>query len=145
MAKKPKILSCSENSRNFKVLIPSDWHGQKIHIDGEVITEQNTKKCDYAFKVLDEVKTRYALIYVELKGDDLAQAISQLEDTIKYFQHNTEYLAFAKQYARVVCSKISPFTNSNLQVRKKTFKEKYKFDLAWQSREGSLTFTSNKD
>ena len=145
MAKKPKILSCSENSRNFKVLMPNNWYGEKIHIDSEVITEQNTKKCDYAFKVLDEVKTRYALIYVELKGDDLAQAISQLEDTIKYFKDNTHYVGFPKLYARVVCSKISPFTNSNLQVRKKTFKEKYKFDLAWQSREGSLTFTSNKD
>ena len=97
MAKKPKILSCSENSRTFKVLMPNNWYGEKIHIDGDVITEQTTKKCDYAFKVLDEVKTRYALIYVELKGDDLAQAISQLEDTIKYFQHNTEYLAFADQ------------------------------------------------
>lgn len=145
MAKKPKILSCNENSRNFKVLIPNNWHGEKIHIDGEIITEQTTKKCDYAFKVLDDVKKRYALIYVELKGDDLARAILQLEDTIKYFKDNSQYLAFPKQYARVVCSKISPFTNSNLQARKKTFKDKYQFDLAWQSQEGSLSFTSNKD
>lgn len=143
MAKKTqKILSCTEKDKTFKVFIPNNWHGQKIHIDGDVVKEQSSKKCDYAFTVLDELKSRHALIYVELKGDDLARAILQLEDTIKYFRSNSDYLSFTKQYARVVCSKVSPFMNSNLQTRKKKFKEQHKFDLAWHSQEGSLSFTS---
>ena len=133
-----KIISCNENDKSFTVTMPKSWGGQKIRIDDGVITDKTVKKCDYAVVAHNEEKQRYALVYVELKGGDLSKALLQLESTIVHLKNDPNYINYAHQYARAVCSKINPAINANLQTQKALFKKRHRFDLAWHSQTGSL-------
>jgi len=58
-------------------LNPNQDRVLKIEVDGCVISDNNTPRCDYAIVPSNEVE-----IYVELKGSDIPHAVQQIESTI---------------------------------------------------------------
>lgn len=130
------IISCKENKCRFEVKASGNWKLEKIQIDGGIINDNETERCDYAVTAqLDNIKHHF--FYIELKGRDLLKAISQLESTIKKLpgQHQD----FPNKYAHAVCSKIIPLTSSTAQVAAARFLKLYQFRLKWHTLYGCHT------
>lgn len=129
-----KSSTCSENGKKFEIEFPKAWNCKKIHIDGELIKDQKIRKCDYGFILNCDKKSKIALIYVELKGQDLKEAIIQLESTIKILKE--QYIGYRINQAHAVCAKIIPHMTSSAQVAAMRFKKDYGFILRWHSQYG---------
>ena len=69
-----------ENDKKFKLLNRSKKSICRVKVDDCLIKDQNTKKCDFLFKVCED--EQYLL--VELKGSDVQKAIAQI---IATFEH----------------------------------------------------------
>lgn len=130
-----KIVVCKENTCSFEVKAPKDWELEKIKIDGGVIVDSKTERCDYAVTA-SNTNEKHTFIYVELKGTDLRKAISQLETTINNLK--LQHANFQHKHARAVCSRIIPGITSEAQVAAKRFLNKYNFNLRWHSQQGSF-------
>ncbi len=83
-------------------------------IDGGVIKDRNTKKCDYLLLIeLDASPSnpQWAQIFVELKGKNVKEACEQLETTIQnpLFQHPSN----VKRCVRIASSGTIPRNNSD--------------------------------
>lgn len=131
-----RTIACKENKCSFEVMAPTNFTLQKIKIDGGVINDNETERCDYAVTA-DEKDKKHSFFFIELKGRDLAKAISQLETTIITLPNL--HKEFKNKHARAVCSKITPFINSSAQVQVMKFLSKYKFNLRWHSTHGCHT------
>ncbi|MDR1270391.1 MAG: hypothetical protein LBK82_12790 [Planctomycetaceae bacterium] len=104
----------------------------KLHIDGGLISDQNTLKCDYLLLNYTEInkETHYHSIFIELKGSDFPHACKQISATIESLGYN---LKGSILHARIVLSKVST-PNSQLNVLKEKFMKQYQCVLFYQSR-----------
>jgi len=108
---KDKHVKCSNCNEGEKVTVkerkckftlenPSKTHICRIRIDGCVVQDQDTRKCDYLVLVCEN-KAAY---FVELKGCDFSRAVDQLTRTIEDFRKNYE-CGEARIFARAVLTR----------------------------------------
>ncbi|WP_026103637.1 MULTISPECIES: hypothetical protein [Kamptonema] len=87
-----------------------------IKVDGCVISDNETLRCDYALIPYDTVE-----IYVELKGSDTSQAVKQLESTIRLLSKNPQKI---KKLCFVVSTRV-PQQATTIQQLQIQFKKKF--------------------
>jgi hypothetical protein len=105
-----------ENKSKITFLNPNKDEILKIKVDGCVISDNETLRCDYALIPSDAVE-----IYVELKGSDIAQAVKQIESTIKLLSENPQKI---KKLCFVVSTRV-PKQTTSIQQLQSQFKKKF--------------------
>ena len=116
-------LSAQENGRKF-VLVTDDWNKvEKIKVDGALIYEQTTEKCDYFFFYNPDLKQREAY-FVELKGKDLSKAINQIITTLQTFIREGIMTNISLRKAFIVSSRV-PQTDRTIEKLKEDMVKKH--------------------
>ena len=105
-----------ENKSKITFLNPNKDEILIIKVDGCVISDNETLRCDYALIPSDAVE-----IYVELKGSDIAQAVKQIESTINLLSANPQKI---KKLCFVVSTRVPKHTTS-IQQLKSQFDKKF--------------------
>lgn len=105
-----------ENKSKITFLNPNQDKILIIKVDGCVISDNETLRCDYALIPSDAVE-----IYVELKGSDIAQAVKQIESTIKLLSENPQKI---KKLCFVVSTRV-PKQTTSIQQLQSQFKKKF--------------------
>jgi hypothetical protein len=123
---------CEERASKYIYKNKRDEKFMKLQIDGGLISDQNTLKCDYLLLNHTELngKTHYHSIFIELKGSDLTHACKQILATIESLNNN---LKGSLLHARIVLSKV-PKPNVQLNILKEQFMKKYQCTLYYKSR-----------
>jgi hypothetical protein len=116
----PKIV-LQENKSKITFLNADRNKIQIIKIDGCVIEDNKTSRCDYGIVPCAEVE-----IYVELKGKCIEHAIKQIESTIKLLSSDRQRI---KKLCFIVCSKVAPGANTGVQKSKSLFKKNFNAEL----------------
>ncbi|NEQ99429.1 MAG: hypothetical protein F6K30_22450 [Cyanothece sp. SIO2G6] len=96
------------NPKNVKILV--------IQVDGCVIDDNQTARCDYALVPKKELE-----IYVELKGRDISHAVRQLESTIRLLSENPQSV---KKLCFIVSSRV-PKQTTTIQKIQSRFKKQF--------------------
>jgi len=96
-----KNIRCSENKSEYLYVNKSEHHVAKIKVDGALISATDTKKCDY---LLINWNGGVAF-FVELKGSDFNQAISQINATLDLIWSDIKEMGIRVPNARIVLSK----------------------------------------
>jgi hypothetical protein len=106
---------CKENASKYIYKYKSDEKFMKLQIDGGLISDQNTPKCDYLLLnyTRKNETSHYHSIFIELKGSDVIHACEQISKTIEQIGNK---LTGSILHARIVASKIS---NIQIQINKK--------------------------
>lgn len=127
--------AANENGKRFNLNNHSKLVICKVKVDGCLITSNSIRKCDYLFSV-DSMPKKYFL--VELKGIDLATAITQIEST--YDQLQPILGAQPEQFQAVIVASAVPRA-ANLEFRKlqERMKQSKKLDLLRQSIQCEIT------
>jgi len=89
---------------------------RKIKVDGCVIKDNKTLRCDYILIPGDDVE-----IYIELKGSDINHAVKQIESTIRKLSENPAKL---KKLCFIVSTRV-PKQGTNTQNLQVQFKKKF--------------------
>lgn len=76
------IIVCKEKGTQHRAINRDRNIVFKYHVDGEIVTGSNKKRCDYLVENEDK-KTAYL---IELKGTDLPSAIEQIESSLAQFR-----------------------------------------------------------
>ncbi|MEG4326266.1 hypothetical protein [Microcoleus sp. herbarium5] len=105
-----------EKKSKITFLNPNQDKIVKIKVDGCVISDNETLRCDYALIPSDAVE-----IYVELKGSDIEQAAKQIESTIKLLSENPQKI---KKLCFGVSTRV-PKQTTNIQQLQSQFKKKF--------------------
>ena len=105
-----------ENKSKITFLNPNQDEILIIKVDGCVISDNETLRCDYALIPSDAVE-----IYVELKGSDIAQAVKQIESTMKLLSENPQKI---KKLCFVVSTRV-PKQATSIQQLQSQFKKKF--------------------
>jgi len=105
-----------ENKSKITFLNPNQDKILTIKVDGCVIRDNETLRCDYALMPSDEVE-----IYVELKGSDIVHAVAQIESTIRLLSDNPQTI---KKLCFVVSTRV-PKQTTNIQHIQSQFKKKF--------------------
>jgi hypothetical protein len=92
-----------------------------IKIDGCVIKDNKTLRCDYGIIPCGEAE-----IYVELKGKGIEHGIKQIASTIKSLSSNPQKI---RKLCFIVCSKVAPRANTGVQKSKSLFKKNFNAEL----------------
>lgn len=74
----------SENKSRFRVVSRDIEKVDKVKIDGCFLPSEATIKCDYLF-ICKSSREKDTYVFVELKGQDIDYAISQIRETINHF------------------------------------------------------------
>jgi hypothetical protein len=109
-----------ENKSKITFLNPNKDEILIIKVDGCVISDNETLRCDYALIPSDAVE-----IYVELKGSDIEQAVKQIESTINLLSANPQKI---KKLCFVVSTRV-PKHGPSIQQRQSQFKKKFNASL----------------
>lgn len=92
-------ISFSENKRTYTADNISKKQILGFHVDGGLIVSKQTRKCDYALVVEEDL-----CYLIELKGQDIEKACDQLSTTIEYFSENYKMQKFV---GRIVVSRFN--------------------------------------
>jgi hypothetical protein len=95
------LIAKDKGQHHFRVENESDHYLVKLRL-----IENNVKKCDYL--VLDCSKQN--VFFIELKGQNLGDAIKQIESTISVFASKIKQFKF---YCRIVQTKVIGATQQN--------------------------------
>jgi len=115
---KDPLITLSEPKTKSKLVVSNPSRGKVIviKVDGCVISDNGTLRCDYALDPLTGTE-----IYIELKGCNVNHAIEQLESTIKR-------LSVDPQKGPKLCIVVStrvPRQGTNIQSLQLRFKSRY--------------------
>jgi hypothetical protein len=117
-----------ENGKRFEII--SNENFTKIRIDGCLIDSQEIEKCDFGF-------VRHSndeFYFVELKGNKIEKAYSQIVETIKYFERDLIKIPQNKKYGFIVSSSGLPKAQIRINNLKQHFaKGKYGAKLEIQN------------
>lgn len=105
-----------ENKSKISFLNPDKETILIIKVDGCVVSENETLRCDYALVPSDEVE-----IYVELKGSDILHAVKQIESTIGLLSEDSQRI---KKLCFVVSTRVPKQTTSIQQLQTR-FRKKF--------------------
>lgn len=109
-----------ENKRKIIFLNPERLEYKKVQVDGCVINDKVTMRCDQLLVSADERDERY----VELKGTDVMHAIEQLEATIVLLGESD-----SNRHSYVVSTNVAPAYNTKIQQKAMYFKKRYRSEL----------------
>jgi hypothetical protein len=93
-----RIIVCEEKGSKITFYNEIKEPVVKIHIDDEVITDSEGKRCDYLLLCGEKERA----VFIELKGRDLKKAIEQLSATINHGEIEKELLEHKKTAYAVV-------------------------------------------
>lgn len=115
-------ISFSENGRTYIADNISKKSILGFHVDGGLIVSSETKKCDYAFILENDI-----CYLIELKGHGISEACNQISETIEYFTKNFKMKKFV---GRIVIShfnthKVNDENFRNLQRKLRTIKKNF--------------------
>ena len=105
-----------ENKSKIIFLNPNQDKILTIKVDGCVISDNETLRCDYALIPSDEVE-----IYVELKGSDIDHAVEQIKSTIRLLSDNPQKI---KKLCFVVSTRV-PKQTTTIQQLQSQFKKNF--------------------
>lgn len=105
-----------ENKSKIIFFNPNKEQIREIKVDGCVIKDNETLRCDYVLIPQEDVE-----IYVELKGSDIYHAVEQLESTIKSLSDDVK----KKQKLCFVVSTRVPKQTTSIQQLQIKFKTKF--------------------
>jgi hypothetical protein len=118
--------SCTENGKTYTL----DHGGANVevlcmHIDGGVVDDAESQRCDYAYFVRDKVDHGHGrAIFIELKGSNTRTALKQLIVTLDMPEVNALKRSYKRIYGRVVnTSSVPRIQNTGLYM---DLKEKLK-------------------
>lgn len=118
-----KIIVFKENKKTIRFKNPNQDEYIKVHIDGEAI--KGGERCDYLLTSGNE-REEY---FIELKGENILKAVSQLKITI---QNVGEFTDNRNSY--IVCTNVAPALNTKIQQCKQEFNKQFKSKLEVKSR-----------
>ncbi|MDR2652297.1 MAG: hypothetical protein LBC68_08295 [Prevotellaceae bacterium] len=123
---------CKENVSKYIYKYKSGEKFMRVQIDGGLISDQNTPKCDYLLLnyTRKNETPHYHSIFIELKGSDVIHACEQISKTIEQVGNK---LTGSILHARIVASKISD-TKIQINKKKEEFMKKYQCFLFCQCR-----------
>ena len=132
-----KITIIDRGSKNNKSKVvlenPDRKKLQIIQIEDCVIPEGTEGgRCDKLIVVVPDDR----LIFIELKGNDVEKAIKQLIDSINYLKEKCSDVKNKKSICIISCTRC-PLSSTDVQNKKKIFKDKYKATLLIKS--GKMT------
>ena len=84
----PKVV-CSEKKNKHILNNPTLLKVYKYQIDGDILTDSDSEKCDYITEV--ETPGKPTGYVIELKGSDLEKALSQISSTINRYNLTSSY------------------------------------------------------
>jgi hypothetical protein len=116
---KNKKIVLSENKSKFTFDNVNQAIVKKIQIDGCQSLIIEGRKCDWLLVISD------IHIYVELKGTDIAHALTQLQNTILHIQA----LNMAKKIFCYIVTTRSPLTSPQIQLAAKSLKKTHNATL----------------
>lgn len=108
-----KLICVEENGRKFSLINKQQCEVTQTRVDGCAI--KKGKACDYSFEIHGKSNR---IMYVELKGKNVAYACEQIMATIKFFESG--HLS-KKREAYIVSSKVRPQMRTNIQNHKILF------------------------
>ena len=100
---KRKICVATEKGKTYTLNNISNYKVRKVKIDKCLPQKESEKRCDYLIDIDDQDLKR--VIFIELKGSKLADALRQIYSTIIYL--SGEYKNYTKD-ARIVGSRNVP-------------------------------------
>lgn len=115
-------VKAEENGKKFIALNPNRKEVLRIKIDGCVINDNTTNKCD--FLIIDPQKDN--AYFIELKGKNVKHAIKQLNDTIEKIDNlSNKYISksFSGKFAFAILSQC-PLASVEIQNIQKEFSKK---------------------
>ena len=118
-----KIIVFTENKKTIRFKNPDQDEYIKVHIDGEAIKEG--ERCDYLLTSGNE-KEEY---FIELKGENIVKAASQLKTTIQNVGEFTE-----NRNSYIICTNVAPALTTKIQQFKQEFYKKFSAKLEVKSR-----------
>lgn len=116
------IVKIVENKRAFSIQNLSRTTINKIRVDGCLIDDNTTQRCDYLFEV---GTVEIQVLYVELKGGDISHGIKQLSNTMKFCESRHRNF---KKSCYIVSSRV-PSAGTDIQRQKKEFYKSQKCNL----------------
>ncbi|RAJ06575.1 hypothetical protein LX64_01702 [Chitinophaga skermanii] len=119
-----KVFTFTERQSKLTLLNKDEVSSTKVHVDGCAISD-NGVKCDY----LHLVEDKNLEIYIELKGQDLRQAMKQIERTISILGSKKQQ---QKLKSYIICSR-SPLASTEIQQYDRTFRKHYNCQLIIKS------------
>lgn len=119
-----KIIVFTENKKTIRFKNPDQDEYIKVHIDGEAIKEG--ERCDYLLTSGNE-KEEY---FIELKGENIVKATSQLKTTIQNVGEFTE-----NRNSYIICTNVAPALTTKIQYLKKEFCKQLNSKLEVKSRQ----------
>ena len=118
-------LTVRERKSKFSILCDNYKLVDKYKIDGYFDNDTSHKKCDYLF--LFNNNKAQIIIFVELKGKDIEQAVHQLDTTISIFEKEHFFLK-KKKFALIgaIVSTGYPADDVSFRKLKKCITKKFK-------------------
>jgi len=108
ITKNPTI-PVSENGRAFVIKNPDRQQVKIVKVDGCLVTDHR-ERCDYCFEVNDPI---FCVIYLELKGSDIAKAFQQICATLQHL--SDRHKEIKKKFCHIVASRV-PKAGPAIQV-----------------------------
>ena len=105
-----------ENKSKITFLNPNQDEVLTIKVDGCVISDNDTLRCDYALIPADDIE-----IYVELKGSDISHAVEQIKSTIESLSANPQKI---RKLCFIVFTRV-PRQTTTIQQLQSQFKRKF--------------------
>jgi len=118
---KNKLVVFEEARSKLVIENKDEVEATKVTVDGCEIT--CGIRCDYMYLIKDSE------IYIELKGQDIAHAIEQLETSIKKLSSDAKK---QKKKSFVICTR-SPLTSASIQNIRVKFRKNYNSDFIVKS------------
>ncbi len=119
---KNKIFTFTEQRSSLTLLNTDQVTSTKIHVDGCEINDSGIR-CDY-MHIAKETE-----MYIELKGQDLIQAMDQIIRTIGMLSFDPKK---CKKLSYIICTR-SPLTSTEIQIYDRQFRAKFNSKLIIKS------------
>lgn len=130
--KTDKQIVLQETKSKITFLNPNSIKVRKIRVDGCVIQDNESLRCDYL--LILSLDNQEIEIYVELKGSDVKHAVEQLESTIKTLSDNFQK---KKKLCFVVSTRV-PRQGTDIQGIQTRFKKN--FNASFRVKSGQDTY-----
>ncbi len=121
-----KIVTAEEKGKKFQIYNSAGQKIIKVTVDGCVVND-SSERCDYIFEIGKPVQHAF---FVELKGNDIRKACSQLYTTLTRFSNR---YSGVQTEACIVASN-TKIPNTKLTQEKNRFKNDFGVKLTMKSR-----------
>ena len=125
------LVVVSENGRKFVISNARRLNISKVKIDGCVVSDNTTARCDYLFEIGEPFTS---CLYVELKGKDVAHAFDQLCETMTLLKNRHNGVV---KECHVVASSI-PRIRGGVQGLKIRMLKRHNATLNFHTQQGNL-------